>query len=83
MLQFGDKRPSMENIDDALEWKSNRGSKRAPGQVKHHLNNAVTLGLQPQPALLSRSTGWKLVSSSDLWHLLTRPIVLGQSQLTD
>ncbi len=36
MLEFGDKRPSLEDIDGALAWKSNRGSKRAPGQVKQY-----------------------------------------------
>ena len=36
MLQFGDKRPSMEDIDDALAWESNKGSKRVPGQMKQY-----------------------------------------------
>ena len=35
MLQIG-KRLSMQDVDGALAWESNRGSRRAPGQVKPH-----------------------------------------------
>ena len=33
MLQIG-KRVSMQDVDGALAWESNRGSRRAPGQMK-------------------------------------------------
>ena len=50
MLQIGE-RLSMQDVDGALAWESNRGSRRAPGQVKqcrpckHFIQNRVCSAL--------------------------------------
>ena len=53
------RRSSMEDVDMALAWESNRSSRRAPGQVKQYKSFEQCIhNVLAAPACFARYTHW-------------------------